>query len=557
MFKKITLFLTLSLLVAFFIIPINALARIYLFDNKVEITGKIEEKVLLKYHMKGYERGKGRHRYKANGGGMKNPSVFKTHLHIDALWHIYNKEGGTTLDFYTLWEWFYDFAPDIRGDIHRGMYSRDRNRYQTPHGEEMVREMYLNYVSGPWTLRVGKQMIVWGETSLKRTADVINPLDIRSHMMGIDDWEDFRKGQWMFRGFYQTSFKNDLTFEIIWIPYDIEVMSMPPEGSVFNTSYTMGFYSQMLRRWKYDEPKPRGLHDSQGGFRLRGYNWDWDWTLMWYNGFDATPICVDWGQHGSGSYAPNTKSGWDFFNDNGLGGFNLFAGPYNSDSSAGIWKRPAFPTGRQFRYFRTDNFGATATKYFYDVTLFGKRIPLEAIMRIEFSYKKDVHFNKQVDTGGQADQWAIIGRTKRDILGYAIEIDKEFMPWFICNYNGQRSVNMTLGFFQDWIFNHDHNLYAMGYDRGYGDKNSTNFSLSINTDWMDSELYTMCSYAYNTSGNGFFWAFLQYGPGDHWRFVVLPRITWSNVGTKNRKHSGYVELSDSNNYVVFKIIYQF
>ena len=37
-------------------------------------------------------------------------------------------------------------------------------------------------------------------------------------MMGVDDWEDFKKGLWMFRGFYQTSFKNDLTLETIIVP---------------------------------------------------------------------------------------------------------------------------------------------------------------------------------------------------------------------------------------------------------------------------------------------------------------------------------------------------
>ena len=130
MCKKITLFLTLSFLIALFIVPQNVLARIYLFDRKIEITGKLEQKTILKYHMKEWEKGKGRHAYKAGGGRIKNPTVFKTHFHIDALWHIY-KTDETTLDFYTLWEWFYDFAPDMRGDYGRGIHARDRNRYQT------------------------------------------------------------------------------------------------------------------------------------------------------------------------------------------------------------------------------------------------------------------------------------------------------------------------------------------------------------------------------------------------------------------------------------------
>ncbi len=112
---------------------------------------------------------------------------------------------------------------------------------------EMVREVYVNYINGPWTLRVGKQMVVWGETGLQRTADVVNPVDLRSHMMGVDDWEDFKQGLWMFRGFYQTSFANDFTFEWIVVPYDVQQIELPPEGTMYNSTYTGGFTSNF---WK-------------------------------------------------------------------------------------------------------------------------------------------------------------------------------------------------------------------------------------------------------------------------------------------------------------------
>ncbi|MEE8380827.1 MAG: DUF1302 family protein [Thermodesulfobacteriota bacterium] len=558
MLRKTTLCLTLSSLIVLFLIPIKSLARIYLFDKKLEITGKLEEKVAIKYNMKSWEKGRSHHGHLANGGGMDTLGMLKTHFHIDGLLHLYQGADGTVLDVYTLWEWFYDFAPDISGDMHRGMATRDRNRYQTPHGVDMCRELYANFVSGPWTLRAGKQMIVWGETSLQRTADVVNPLDISNHMMGMDDWEDFRKGLWMFRGFYETDFKNNLTFEIIWIPHDIQVMSMPVEGGLYSTSYSGGFFSEMMRRWKYDEPKARGLHDSQGGIRIRGYNFDWDWTVLWYNGFDATPIVDDWGQRGSGSYGANTPDTFTATKGSGLKGFNLYAASYNSRRLYGTFDLPAFPTGRQFRYFRTDNFAATATKYFHHFKKFGLDIPIESVVRMEFAYKEGVHFNTlKKAQDAPASNWAVTGRTQRDILAYAIEIDHDWMPEWICKFNGRRSVNTTLGFFQDWIFNHDHTLSVNGLERGYGDKNSTSFSLSVNTDWMGSEIYTMASYGYNTNGNGFVWALIQYGPGDHWRFLVLPRISWSNVGPKNHKVSRYTERSDTTNYITFKIIYQF
>ncbi|MCK5185697.1 MAG: hypothetical protein KAR43_01105 [Deltaproteobacteria bacterium] len=139
MLKKTTLCLTLSSLIVLFLIPIKSLARIYLFDKKLEITGKIEEKIAIKYNMKDWEKGHGEHGYQANGGGMRNPAMLKTHFHIDGLLHLYQGADGSLLDVYTLWEWFYDFAPDISGDMHRGMATRDRNRYQTPHGVDMCR----------------------------------------------------------------------------------------------------------------------------------------------------------------------------------------------------------------------------------------------------------------------------------------------------------------------------------------------------------------------------------------------------------------------------------
>ena len=56
MLRKTTLCLTLSSLIVLFLIPIKSLARIYLFDKKLEITGKFEEKVAIKYNMKSWEK---------------------------------------------------------------------------------------------------------------------------------------------------------------------------------------------------------------------------------------------------------------------------------------------------------------------------------------------------------------------------------------------------------------------------------------------------------------------------------------------------------------------
>ena len=132
---------------------------------------------------------------------------------------------------------------------------------------------------------------------------------------------------------------------------------------------------------------------------------------------------------------------------------------------------------------------------------------------------------------------------------------------FITKYNGERSVDITLGFFTDWILARTKELDLSGLDRGAGDRNNTSFSLDITTDWFKQELMTKFNFGYNTSGNGFVWGFFQYAPGQHWRFTFLPRMSWSNAGPFNNKTNfnkkGYTERNDSLNYLHFKVGYLF
>jgi hypothetical protein len=248
MYKRISIALVISFLTCLFLTPTLSSARIYLFDKKLEINGSIEQKANWKYNLKSWEKGTGPHNSRvtpagtvingtqSNGGRYPQnaPTLFKTHLHLEGLYHVFN-EGGHLLDAFVLFEWFYDWGPSMTGSLSRGIRARDEDKYKTPHGLEMLRELYVNYINGPWTLRVGKQMVVWGETGLQRTADVVNPVDLRSHIVGVDDWEDFKQGLWMFRGFYQTSFVNDLTLEWIVVPFDVKEIDLPKEGTMYNS----------------------------------------------------------------------------------------------------------------------------------------------------------------------------------------------------------------------------------------------------------------------------------------------------------------------------------
>ena len=77
----------------------------------------------------------------------------------------------------------------------------------------IITEAYVHFIKGPFEIRAGKQIVVWGETDIKRTADVINPIDLRHGSPGTEDWESIKLGLWMVRGFYQTELPGNLMFE--------------------------------------------------------------------------------------------------------------------------------------------------------------------------------------------------------------------------------------------------------------------------------------------------------------------------------------------------------
>ena len=52
------------------------------------------------------------------------------------------------------------------------------------------------------SLRIGKQQVVWGESDLFRSLDVVNPLDLRQNGAVGEDFADFRQPLWIFKALY-------------------------------------------------------------------------------------------------------------------------------------------------------------------------------------------------------------------------------------------------------------------------------------------------------------------------------------------------------------------
>ena len=127
-------------------------------------------------------------------------------------------EGSYTfspeLRAYGRWRGSYDGVFDLKNSQTFPQEVVDQNRL-----ENEFRELYVDIRKGPLFLRLGKQQIVWGESDGLRLADIINPLDLRSHYL-LESWEDIRIGLPAIRSIYTVNPKLDL--EMVWVPVSFE-----------------------------------------------------------------------------------------------------------------------------------------------------------------------------------------------------------------------------------------------------------------------------------------------------------------------------------------------
>ena len=124
----------------------------------------------------------------------------------------------------------YDSIYDIRHTYSEAFGKDERLNRQF---EYKLREAFVDLVLPPFTLRLGRQQVVWGETDNFRALDVINPLDLRWHA-NWEPWEDIRIPLWMARAIYDIGKFGPLEesfVEAVWIPWDFQpnkVAADPP-----------------------------------------------------------------------------------------------------------------------------------------------------------------------------------------------------------------------------------------------------------------------------------------------------------------------------------------
>jgi hypothetical protein len=145
------------------------------------------------------------------------------------------------------------------------MQSVDQRARSTDFLDDRLRELYLTLAFDEWTIKIGKQQLVWGETDALRMADVINPLDISWHW-SLESWEDIRRPLRMIVINYEPErfIQNNLSLETVFIPEDFKPTYYAHPGA--NWHFTMDDWE--LYRVAFRASEPSSSNDEYG-FRIR------------------------------------------------------------------------------------------------------------------------------------------------------------------------------------------------------------------------------------------------------------------------------------------------
>jgi len=408
-----------------------------------------------------------------------------------------------TLNLFGAFKYYYDLAPATDSKERGAIPSSQRSWYQKPHNEDIVAEAYVDYIRGPFNIKAGKQIVVWGETDIQRTVDVINPLDLRYGTPGVFSWSELKLGMWMFRGFYQSQLPGNLLFEFIYNPGYFQGVRLAVEGTQwgpspattsFNPGHGPGIYNwTVTEAWQRYEPKKWSINNWMLGFRLRGFSYNIDWTLLYVNQLSQGPVAVP-------------------------GAISDYAVKYVTEGfrsqDTGETINPKYYGPRPYDWKRYQLFGGTMQ------TIIDKLHG--SVWRLEYFYEYNAPYNKSTDGTSQGTIFDIV---KRDTFGMGLNYaDKFNIPYITKHWFSNQYFQVSLTGFYEKIFNYNKDLVVEGSrNHRAGASHSTALSWNLMQQW-DNVIWT---FVFTGNWNpeikkGWIAPMIAYGPGNHWRFEGGP-----------------------------------
>jgi len=405
---------------------------------------------------------------------------FRTIMRAEALYK-WIKTPDLDVRFFVLGNYYYDWALDIdspmRHSIREEAVGRHKYRdFRRPRdSEEWLTEAYVDIKYKDLQVKLGKQLVSWGETAESRVADVINPLDLK-YVIAFPDWEDFKIGLWMIRLYYTP--KNawqELAFELIVIPFDFEEQRMPVAGAgFFNGGPGMGkVYQKMWDKQRRDAPDD-GSTCFEIGLRIKGYTdvlEGIDWAISHFYTRRDDPL-ID-GEKGFG---------------------NMVRMLFDMPLEGGMYVYP--------------NYNSTALTFSTTWNRIGCAIYGECVYNTNREY-----------------QYGQFGDIKeKDLVTTALKLSRSTMVPYLSRWNKNTAYTISLTWYQYWLLNHEYDKNSGSYIVGETGKDAskTKFTLTVMTGFSFYTIIPVANIVYDASeGTTTVVGSLVYQPGDHWQWMAV------------------------------------
>ncbi|MCM8801200.1 MAG: hypothetical protein NC912_04205 [Candidatus Omnitrophica bacterium] len=150
---------------------------------------------------------------------------FKNILSLSAEYRI-----SEELTFFASVKGFYDAVYDWRAK-----YDSAQDQIGHTQRTDWLRDCYLDYISGPWFLRLGKQQVAWGQADGISVLDRVNPVDLTEYW--LPDMVDIRITLWMLNINYSPKLNSNL--QLLIIPDFEQSTSAPPDAPLAFRSYRL------------------------------------------------------------------------------------------------------------------------------------------------------------------------------------------------------------------------------------------------------------------------------------------------------------------------------
>lgn len=445
------------------------------------------------------------------------------------------EQEDTLINFYTWINFYYEAQPSFNEKIAHAMDSDQRHyKYQLPffRKDDILQECYLDYNKGPWTVRVGKQTVVWGDMTLERTTDVVNPLDIRYSTPGIDEFDELKIALYMLRGIYETSLPGNIILEGIFNPGDYQRTRTGIQGTDRGAppvpNEELGDMGLIAALDTFKDRVPRfALDNATGGVRVRGqarpkiFNTYYDFliSLQYYNALD-NPIVTDF----------KMRSAW--------------IGKFMAGRAAG--KIRDLPSGTFYEAKRYEMVGLGIQTEEPNL--------LKSVLIFEAAYFWGLDFNTTHKLAPGDTSFETTGRTEIDFFTYGLSIRRPTNQMFLkkIDHTARGIADIYFTIYQGWYLTNNISEIKKPGDFSYDNKNETTFTCQYMTDFMTKTLTFVTNFLYNTRNWGYYTFSLTYAPTTAWKITVGTLQGYANNAMNSGTASGHAD-----DRVFMKIKYEF